>query len=158
RGFEDTCPCREQRTASRAYKSKREPQTDSCPFYGRNVGTGLHRVPGVLPTSQPFPPFMRWILPFLLGALLAGCSGQRDVTVIKLAIGLDSEHPVHKAMVCLRERLAEKSGGSMRVDVYPSGQLGTERENIELLQLGGLGMTKTSTSVLESFAAEYKVF
>ena len=55
-------------------------------------------------------------------------------------------------------RLAEKSGGTMRVDIYSSGQLGSERECIELVQLGGLGMTKTSSSVLEGFAAEFKVF
>jgi tripartite ATP-independent transporter DctP family solute receptor len=101
------------------------------------------------------------IRPFLLFACilaLAGCSRQREVTVIKLAHGLDTEHPVHKAMVFLGERLAEKSGGTMRVDVYSGGQLGTERESIELLQLGGLGMTKTSASVLEGFADEFKVF
>lgn len=89
---------------------------------------------------------------------LAGCSGERQVTVIKLAHGLDSEHPVHKAMVYLGERLAEKSAGTMRVDVYSGGQLGSERESIELLQLGGLGMTKTSASVLEGFAPQFKVF
>jgi tripartite ATP-independent transporter DctP family solute receptor len=46
----------------------------------------------------------------------------------------------------------------MHVDVYSSGQLGSERECIELVQLGGLAMTKISASVLEGFAAEYKVF
>lgn len=100
----------------------------------------------------------RLLFPLLVAALLSGCAEQREVTVIKLAHGLDSEHPVHKAMVYLGERLADKSAGSMRVDVYSGGQLGTERESIELLQLGGLGMTKTSASVLEGFAAEFKVF
>ncbi len=101
---------------------------------------------------------MNRLLFFCVVLLLAGCGGQRDVTVIKLGHGLDSTHPVHIAMVYLGERLAEKSGGTMRVDVYPSGQLGSERESIELLQLGGMGMTKTSASVLEGFAPEYKVF
>lgn len=100
----------------------------------------------------------RLLFSLLAAASLSGCAEQREVTVIKLAHGLDSEHPVHKAMVYLGERLAEKSAGSMRVDVYSGGQLGTERESIELLQLGGLGMTKTSASVLEGFAAEFKVF
>ncbi len=100
----------------------------------------------------------RLFLLFACVLAFAGCSRQRDVTVIKLAHGLDTEHPVHKAMVFLGERLAEKSGGTMRVDVYSGGQLGTERESIELLQLGGLGMTKTSASVLEGFADEFKVF
>lgn len=90
--------------------------------------------------------------------LFAGCGGARDVKVIKLAHGLDTQHPVHKGMVRLGERLAEKSGGTFRVDVYPGGQLGSERECIELVQMGGLAMTKVSASVLEGFAAEFKVF
>jgi tripartite ATP-independent transporter DctP family solute receptor len=90
--------------------------------------------------------------------LVAGCADKRGVKVIKLAHGLDAQHSVHKGMVYLGEKLAEKSGGTMRVDVYPSGQLGSERECLELVQLGGLAMTKVSASVLEGFAPEFKVF
>lgn len=46
----------------------------------------------------------------------------------------------------------------MRITIYPSQQLGTERETLELLQIGSLGMTKVSSSVLEGFAPAYKVF
>lgn len=101
---------------------------------------------------------------FLLGCLLlvalvaGGCGARQDVKVIKLAHGLDPQHSVHKGMVYLGQRLAEKSGGTLRVDVYSSGQLGSERECLELVQLGGLAMTKVSASVLEGFAPEFKVF
>jgi len=78
--------------------------------------------------------------------------------VIRLGHGLDTTHPVHKAMMHLAERLAEKSGGSMELKVYSSGQLGSERECLELLQVGGLGMTKISTAVLESFDPVFQVF
>ncbi|GIK99760.1 MAG: C4-dicarboxylate ABC transporter substrate-binding protein [Alphaproteobacteria bacterium] len=94
----------------------------------------------------------------LAAALLAGCARSRDVVVIKLAHGLDQGHPVHKAMAFFGERLAEKSGGTLRVDLYSGGQLGTERECLELLQMGGLGMTKVSSSVLEGFVPAYRVF
>jgi tripartite ATP-independent transporter DctP family solute receptor len=98
-------------------------------------------------------------LALLAAALLAsGCGAKRDVKIIKLAHGLDPQHSVHKGMVFLGQKLAEKSGGTMRVDVYPSGQLGSERECLELVQLGGLAMTKVSASVLEGFAPEFKVF
>ena len=46
----------------------------------------------------------------------------------------------------------------MRLDIYPSGQLGTERELIELLQIGGLAMAKVSASPLEGFIPEMKLF
>jgi len=94
----------------------------------------------------------------ILALLLAGCGGQREVRVIKLAHGLDASHPVHKAMAHMAKRLAERSGGTMRIDIYTSEQLGNERECVELVQLGGLGMTKVSGSVLEAFANDFKVF
>ncbi|MDP3072024.1 MAG: TRAP transporter substrate-binding protein [Opitutaceae bacterium] len=93
-----------------------------------------------------------------LGLLVAGCGRKIEGRVIKLAHGLDQQHSVHKGMVFFAERLAAKSGGTLRAEVYPSGQLGSERECLELVQLGGLGMTKVSASVLEGFAPEFKVF
>lgn len=93
-----------------------------------------------------------------IGLLFTGCSRRADEVVIKLAHGLDQTHPVHKAMVFFGEQLAEKSGGTLRVDVYSGGQLGSERECLELLQIGGLGMTKVSSSVIEGFVPEYRVF
>ncbi len=92
------------------------------------------------------------------GILLGGCSSESDVTVVKLGHGLDSVHPVHKGMVFMAEKVTEKSGGKMRIDIYPSQQLGSERELLELLQLGSLGMTKVTAAVLESFAPSYKAF
>ena len=89
--------------------------------------------------------------------LLPGCGVRSDVTVVKLGHGLDTNHPVHHAMVFMQERVAEKSGGALRIDIYPSQQLGTERQLLELLQLGSLGMTKVASAVLEGFAPLYKV-
>jgi len=90
--------------------------------------------------------------------LLASCSTRQDVKVLKLAHGLDINHPVHQAMVYMADKLAEKSAGKMQVDIYPSGQLGAERELIELLQIGSLSMTKVSASPMESFVPEMKIF
>ena len=88
--------------------------------------------------------------------LLASC-GQEDVKVLKLAHGLDVNHSVHKAMVQMGRDLKEISGGKMEVQIYPSQQLGTERENLELLQIGSLDMTKVSVGVMENFAPKMKV-
>jgi len=60
-------------------------------------------------------------------------------------------------MEFMGERLAELSGGTVRLDIYPNQQLGSERETVELLQIGSLGMTKVSSSVLEAFAPAYQV-
>ncbi len=86
------------------------------------------------------------------------CDSDTSVRRIKIGHGLDQSHPVHKAMVYLAEEAARKSNGKMQITVYPSQQLGTERECLELLQIGSLGMTKVSSSVLEGFVPDFKVF
>lgn len=78
--------------------------------------------------------------------------------VLKLAHALDTNHSVHKGMVHMAERLEARSNGRMRIDIYPSGQLGVERETVELLQIGSLAMTKVSTAPLEAFVPQMKVF
>lgn len=93
----------------------------------------------------------------LLITALGSCQTHRK-EVITLAHGLDQQHSVHKAMLKLGEVLYEKSGGTMEVRVYPSQQLGAERELLELLQLGSVDITKVSAAVMENFVPEYKVF
>jgi tripartite ATP-independent transporter DctP family solute receptor len=94
-----------------------------------------------------------------LGALLfAGCPSRAHTRVLKLAHGLDVTHPVHRAMTRMAELVAKRSGGQMRIDIYPSEQLGSERECVELIQIGSIGMTKVSASVAESFVPAFKVF
>ncbi|MBN2416263.1 TRAP transporter substrate-binding protein [bacterium] len=97
------------------------------------------------------------VLPLSYILLSLACSRSDKVVVLKLAHALDVTHPVHKGMVYMAERVAEKSHGSMRIDIYPGGQLGAERDLIELLQIGSLAMTKVSSAPLEAFVPEMKV-
>ncbi len=90
--------------------------------------------------------------------LLGSCTKMSNVKHLRLAHGLAPTHPVHKAMLYLAEEMKKKSNGKVIIDIYPSQQLGTERQCIELLQIGGLAMTKVSASVLEGFAPKFKVF
>ena len=74
----------------------------------------------------------------LVGAVLAsvgfslmlrggGSGGASDrQLVLKLGHGLDTSHPVHKAMEFMKQRLEELSGGEVTVDIYPSAVLGSE--------------------------------
>ena len=100
-----------------------------------------------------------WVAAVCLSVVVfSGCGKEDgDVEVLKLAHGLDTTHPVHKAMVFMAEKVKEKSGGRLRVDIYPSEQLGNERECIEQLQLGALALTKSSSSPMETFVPKMKV-
>ncbi len=94
---------------------------------------------------------------FAILVLLSNCKIQDDKKVLKLAHGLDVSHSVHKGMVYMAEQLKKKSDGHLQIRVYPSEQLGTERQCLEMLQIGSLAMTKVSAAVMESFAPQYKV-
>ena len=84
-------------------------------------------------------------------------SGQM-ATVLKLAHALDESHPVHAGMVFMADRLAELSSGSMEIQIFPNGQLGSEPETVEQLQRGALSMVKTSAAAMEGFVPEMAVF
>jgi tripartite ATP-independent transporter DctP family solute receptor len=103
-------------------------------------------------------PLLKIIFALLYLLFLSNCTRISDIKTIKLAHGLDVNHSVHKAMVKMGEDLVKISGGQMQLEIYPSQQLGTERECIELLQIGSLDMTKVSVGVMENFAPRMKVF
>lgn len=94
----------------------------------------------------------------LLALILVGCGQANTTRIIKIAHGLDINHSVHKAMVALGKDLETRSEGKMKLQIYPSQQLGSERECLELLQIGSLDMTKVSVGVMENFSPKMKVF
>ncbi len=99
------------------------------------------------------------INPLLLAIifLALGCRTNDGVKSIRLAHGLDINHSVHKAMVKMGKDLAELSMGNLQVEIYPNQQLGTEREILELIQIGSLDMTKVSVATLENFAPKTRI-
>ncbi len=102
--------------------------------------------------------FRSFILIIFILAGFTNCTQVKKAKTITLAHGLDINHSVHKAMVKMGDVLDSISDGKMIIEVYPSQQLGTERQCIELLQIGSLDMTKVSAGVLENFAPKMKIF
>ena len=96
----------------------------------------------------------------LLGVLMlfSQCNQASSTRIIRLGHGLDVTHSVHQAMLKADAYLNELSDGKMRIQIYPNQQLGSERECLELLQIGSLDMTKVSGAVLENFAPKLKIF
>jgi len=99
------------------------------------------------------------VVTLLIAALtLVARQQTSDKIVLKLAHGLDVEHPVHLGMVYMAERLAEKTNGEVTIEIFPSEQLGSEREYLEQVQLGCIDMAKSSAAALEQFVPEMAVF
>ena len=101
--------------------------------------------------------FRKLVYFLILISGLFGCKNLEKTRTIKLAHGLDVNHSVHLAMVKMGVDLKELSDGKLILEIYPSQQLGTERQCLELLQIGSLDMTKVSVGVLENFAPKMKI-
>ncbi len=91
---------------------------------------------------------------------LSACQriGGEGPATLKLGHTLNADHPVHKAMVYMGEQLMELSSGLLGLQIYPNGQLGSERQLVELLQIGAVAMTKVSTISMEGFSPSMKLF
>ena len=78
--------------------------------------------------------------------------------VLKLGHALAPSHAVHISMEFMARRLSELSGGTVELQVFAGGQLGTEPETIEQLQRGALAMVKTSAAAMEGFVPDMAVY
>lgn len=99
---------------------------------------------------------LQYIVVVLL-LMLWGCKSTDGIKYIRLAHGLDINHSVHKAMIKMGRDVAELSDGALQIEIYPNQQLGTEREILELIQIGSLDMTKVSVATLENFAPKTRI-
>lgn len=78
-------------------------------------------------------------------------------TVLRLAYAENSQ-PVKDALRFLGQQIEEKTHGEVQVMYFPDGQLGSERELVELAQAGVVDITKVSSGLMESFSPLYGVF
>jgi tripartite ATP-independent transporter DctP family solute receptor len=57
----------------------------------------------------------------------------------------------HKALEMLNTRMLERSDGRIGLQIFPSSQMGGEREQVESIQLGNLDMSFVSSAPVASF-------
>lgn len=85
------------------------------------------------------------------------CQKDSSVKVLYLAHNSSQTHPVHKGVLAFQEALKKKSKGKLLIKIFPDSQLGSEREVLELLQIGSVAITKVSAATLSNFVPEYSV-
>jgi tripartite ATP-independent transporter DctP family solute receptor len=93
-----------------------------------------------------------FIVLFILStALMDSASSQDKPIVLKLGHAVAPEHPYHLGAVKYSELVAQRTKNKVKIDVYPSTQLGNERDMVEGLQLGTIDLVVTSTGPLGGF-------
>lgn len=76
----------------------------------------------------------------------------------KLAENQPADNPVSQGMEKFAELVKEKTNGTVNIEVYLDGTLGTENETIDQVQAGTLDFTRVNTSALAATADEVGVF
>ncbi len=69
----------------------------------------------------------------------------------KLALEMSIGHPYYLGAAKFDELLQQKTGGRAKVEIFPNGQLGTQKDTAEACALGGLDFAMTMTSILEKY-------
>lgn len=88
----------------------------------------------------------------LLGAaLVAGAPTIAGATTLKLAHFAADSHPGHIAAQQFAERVKERTGGEVTVEIYPANQLGSPPEQLEQTKLGAVDMNLPTQGALDKY-------
>ncbi len=93
------------------------------------------------------------VVAFASTAILAG-----EAAVFKIASTQSPDMYSTKALVKLAGYVKERSKGAIEVQVYPSSQLGDQRDYLEGVSLGTVEMCIIANSALEPFDKRYAIF
>ncbi|SKC65870.1 TRAP transporter substrate-binding protein [Maledivibacter halophilus] len=99
----------------------------------------------------------------VLSVILTGCQGSGDTNsekVVKLQLShqVSPKHSINETAMKFAELVKEKSEGTMEIEIFPSGSLGTERENLEALGNGSLDMAVIAVEFYPALVEEAGVF
>jgi tripartite ATP-independent transporter DctP family solute receptor len=94
--------------------------------------------------------------------LLALCTGRAAAAEAQITLKLAEVHPKGYPTEVADEEFArlvgERSGGRIKVDVYPGAQLGDEKSAIEQVQIGAIAFTRVSSAPMAQFSKQLGVF
>lgn len=92
----------------------------------------------------------RILFALLLAALSAGGALAQEIT-LRAADNQPEDYPTVQGLYFMADYLEAISGGRIKMEVFPGGQLGDERSTIEQVQLGVIDVVRTSTTPVAEF-------
>ncbi|MEN6414665.1 MAG: TRAP transporter substrate-binding protein [Veillonellales bacterium] len=93
---------------------------------------------------------------FAVSVMLTGCgssssTAQKKTIVLKAADNQIDTYPTVMGLKYMAKLLDERTQGRITMQVYSGGQLGGEKETIEMTQMGTIGVNRISTGSLAGF-------
>ena len=104
---------------------------------------------------------MKKLISLLLAAALLSvcmCALADDPIILKLASTQSPEMNAIKCLNAFAEDVKEKTGGKVIVQVYPSSQLGDQRDYLEGITMGTVEMCLIATSAIQSYDEHFALF
>jgi TRAP-type transport system periplasmic protein len=92
-----------------------------------------------------------------IAALAAAGASLAQERTIKFATQNPKGHPIVIGMEKFAEIVQAKSGGKIKVNLFPGGQLGSDQANVTAVQGGTLEMVSMNTGILASVAKELAI-
>ena len=82
-------------------------------------------------------------------ALLSGC-GRKSGKILRAAEFHPDTYPTSQAILAMDKLMRQKSNGRLSIKLYAGGQLGSERDTLELATFGGIDMNRVALAPLNS--------
>src|SRR5262252_5324456 len=92
----------------------------------------------------------------MLGAAIGSASAQ-DVYTLKIGCVLDPQHPLLVGGRRMAEVAENESGGRLKINLYPSSQLGGQREVVQNVQAGVVDGVLEATATFTNFVPQFGV-
>ncbi|MGE4354152.1 MAG: TRAP transporter substrate-binding protein [Oscillospiraceae bacterium] len=86
-----------------------------------------------------------------------GGSTPAETITLRASSSTAPTHPYNLGLEKFAELVSERSNGTIKIDIFPSAQLGDERANIEDLQMGTLDIAVSSTGPLGNFESSFLI-
>ncbi|CDT80272.1 TRAP-type C4-dicarboxylate transport system, periplasmic component [Vibrio coralliirubri] len=90
-------------------------------------------------------------------SMLALSTSALAATTIRIGHGANENYHLHRALEKFKEDVETKSQGEFKVQIFPSSQMGPDREMIEGVQSGMLQMAVSPSSFYSSWDASFDV-
>lgn len=78
-------------------------------------------------------------------------------TVLKCSFNQTIENPEAKTLLKLSDDLYDATEGRYSIEVYPSEQLGSQQESLELVQSGAIDMALVANSIVEGVNSDFAI-
>ncbi|MBL8379663.1 MAG: TRAP transporter substrate-binding protein [Burkholderiales bacterium] len=91
-------------------------------------------------------------------ALAGAAPAQAQDKTIKFATQNPKGHPIVMGMEKFAEIVQAKSGGKLKVNLFPGGTLGSDQANVSALQGGTLEMVSMNSGILAAQVKEFAIF